>query len=224
MAASPNRPSQPEGPVIVRNALKSAALGLAAALLLSAGAVQAQAISTSPAAVQAGSYKLDPSHSKITWSVTHFGFSTYIGQFASVNGTLKLDPKAPAADAVDVTVDTGSLGTLNAALDTHLKSKEFLDVAAFPTATFKATKVTVTGERTANIDGQLTLHGVTKPVVVQATFNQGGANPLDKKYSLGFAGSAKIKRSEFGITSYVPAISDEVTLTIEAEFKATPAA
>jgi polyisoprenoid-binding protein YceI len=208
----------------VRNTLKTAALGLAAALLLSAGAVQAQAISASPAAVQAGSYKLDPGHSKITWSVTHFGFSTYIGQFASVNGTLKLDPKAPASDAVDVTVDTGSLGTLNPALDTHLKSKDFLDVAAFPTATFKATKVTVTGERTANIDGQLTLHGVTKPVVVQATFNQGGANPLDKKYSLGFAGSAKIKRSEFGITSYVPAISDDVTLTIEAEFKAVPAA
>ena len=208
----------------MRTPLKSAALGLAAALLLSAGAVQAQAISTSPAAVQAGSYKLDPAHSKITWSVTHFGFSTYVGQFASVNGTLKLDPTAPASDAVDVTVDAGSLGTLNPALDTHLKSKEFLDVAAFPTATFKATKVTVTGERTANIDGQLTLHGVTRPVVVQATFNQGGVNPLDKKYSLGFAGSAKIKRSEFGITSYVPAISDDVTLTIEAEFKAAPAA
>ena len=196
----------------MRTPLKSAALGLAAALLLSAGAVQA------------GSYKLDPAHSKITWSVTHFGFSTYVGQFASVNGTLKLDPKAPASDAVDVTVDAGSLGTLNPALDTHLKSKEFLDVATFPTATFKATKVTVTGERTANIDGQLTLHGVTRPVVVQATFNQGGVNPLDKKYSLGFAGSAKIKRSEFGITSYVPAISDDVTLTIEAEFKAAPAA
>jgi polyisoprenoid-binding protein YceI len=208
----------------VRNLFKSAALGFAATLVLSAGAVQAQPISTSPAAVLAGSYKLDPGHSKITWSVTHFGFSTYIGQFASVNGTLKLDPKAPANDAVDVTVDTGSLGTLNPALDTQLKSKGFLDVAAFPTATFKATKVTVTGERTANIDGQLTLHGVTKPVVVQAVFNQGGANPLDKKYSLGFAGSAKIKRSEFGITAYVPAISDDVTLTIEAEFKAVPAA
>lgn len=208
----------------MRSLFKSATLSLAAALMLAAGAAEAQAISASPAAVQAGSFKLDPSHSKITWSVTHFGFSTYVGQFASVNGTLKLDPKAPANDAVDVTVDTGSIGTLNPALDTHLKSKEFLDVAAFPIATFKATKVTVAGARTANIDGQLTLHGVTKPVVVHAVFNQGGANPLDKKYSLGFAGSAKIKRSEFGITAYVPAVSDDVTLTIEAEFKAVPAA
>jgi polyisoprenoid-binding protein YceI len=211
-------------PVTVRYLLKSAAVAFAAALALTAGAAEAQAISASPAAVQAGSYKLDPAHSKITWSVTHFGFSTYVGQFASVNGTLKLNPKAPANDAVNVTVDTGSIGTLNPALDTHLKSKEFLDVATFPTAAFKATKVTVTGERTANIDGQLTLHGVTRPVVVHAVFNQGGANPLDKKYSLGFAGSAKIKRSEFGITAYVPAISDDVTLTIEAEFKAVPAA
>jgi polyisoprenoid-binding protein YceI len=202
------------------NLFKTAAF--AAVLALSAaGAAQAQ-ITTSPAAVQAGTYKLDPAHGKITWSVTHFGFSTYIGQFSTVNATLKVDPKAPAASSVEVTVDANSLGTLNPALDTHLKSKDFLDVAAFPTATFKSTKVTVTGERTADIAGELTLHGVTKPVVVHAVFNQGGANPMDKKYELGFAGTAEIVRSEFGIKSYVPAISDKVTLTIEAEFKAAP--
>lgn len=200
------------------NLLKTGAF--AAVLALSAaGAAQAQ-MTTSPAAVQAGTYKLDPDHGKITWSVTHFGFSTYIGQFSHVNATLKVDPKAPAASSVDVTVDTASLGTLNAALDTHLKSKDFLDVAAFPTATFKSTKVTVTGEKTADIAGELTLHGVTKPVVVHAVFNQGGANPMDKKYELGFAGTAEIVRSDFGIKAYVPAISDKVTLTIEAEFKA----
>jgi polyisoprenoid-binding protein YceI len=203
----------------VRNLLPIAALALAAALSSSPAAL-AQAISPSPAVVQAGTFKLDPTHSKITWSVNHFGFSTYIGQFSTVNGALKLDPKAVGASAVDVTVDAGSLGTLNAALDTHIKSKEFLDVATFPTVTFHATKVTQTGERTADIAGDLTLHGVTKPVVLQATFNQGGANPIDKKYELGFSGSAKIKRSEFGITTYVPVVSDEVTLTIEAEFKA----
>jgi polyisoprenoid-binding protein YceI len=206
----------------VRNLYKSAAF--AAFLALSAaGAAQAQ-ITTAPAAVQAGTYKLDPSHGKITWSVTHFGFSTYIGQFSSVNATLKLDPKALGASALNVTVDATSLGTLNPALDTHLKSKDFLDVATFPTATFKATKVTKTGEKTADIAGDLTLHGVTKPVVVHAVFNQAGVNPLDKKYSLGFAGTAEITRSDFGIKAYVPAISDNVTLTIEAEFKAAPAA
>jgi polyisoprenoid-binding protein YceI len=205
------------------SSFKIAALGLAAALLVAAPAAQAQ-MTTTPAAVQAGTYKLDPAHGKITWSITHFGFSTYVGQFAHVDATLKVDPKALGATALDVTVDNNSLGTLNAALDTHLKSKEFLDVAAFPTATFHATKVTSTGEKTADIAGNLTLHGVTKPVVVHATFNQAGVNPLDKKYELGFAGSAEILRSEFGIKSYLPAISDKVTLTIEAEFKAAPAA
>ena len=204
------------------NLLKTTAF--AAALALSAaGAAQAQT-TTSPAAVQGGTYKLDPAHGKITWSITHFGFSTYIGQFAGVNATLKVDPKAPAAAAVDVTIDTNSLGTLNAALDTHLKSKDFLDVATFPTATFKSTKVTLTGEKTADIAGDLTLHGVTKPVVLHATFMQGGTNPIDKKYELGFSGSAEIIRSEFGIKAYVPNISDKVTLTLEAEFKLVPAA
>jgi len=179
---------------------------------------------TNPAQVQAGGYALDSAHGKITWSVSHFGFSTYVGQFATVNATLKLDPKNLGATVLDATIDTNSVGTLNAALDKHLKSAEFLDTAKFPTATFKATKVTKTGDTTADIAGDLTLHGVTKPVVVQATFNQAGVNPLDKKYQLGFAGSAKIKRSDFGIKAYVPAVGDEVTLTIEAEFKAAPGA
>jgi polyisoprenoid-binding protein YceI len=207
----------------MRSLFRPAALGLAAALLIAAPAAQAQ-ITASPAAVQAGTYKLDPAHGKITWSITHFGFSTYIGQFAHADATLTVDPKALGATALDVTIDNTSLGTLNAALDTHLKSKEFLDVATFPTATFHATKVTPTGEKTADISGDLTLHGVTKPVVVHATFNQAGVNPLDKRYELGFAGSAEILRSDFGVKAYLPAISDKVTLTIEAEFKAAPAA
>jgi polyisoprenoid-binding protein YceI len=207
----------------VRHQFQFAAFGLAAILAVSAGAAQAQA-TTAPAQVQAGTYKLDPDHGKITWSVNHFGFSTYIGQFSKVNADLKLDPKNVAGAGLDVTVDASSLGTLNPALDKEVKGPGFLDAAKFPTATFHATKVTVTGEKTADIAGQLTLHGVTKPVTVQAVFNQAGPNPIDKKYQLGFAGSAKIKRSDFGITSYVPAIGDEVTLTIEAEFKAVPAA
>jgi len=202
------------------NLLKTAAFVAVLALSAAAAAPADAQLTTSPAAVHAGTYKLDPAHGKITWSVTHFGFSTYIGQFSHVEATLKANPKAPASSSVEVTVDTSSLGTLNPALDTHLKSKDFLDVAAFPTATFKSTKVTVTGEKTADIAGELTLHGVTRPVVVHAVFNQGGVNPLDKKYSLGFAGSAEINRSDFGIKAYVPAISDKVTLTIEAEFKA----
>jgi polyisoprenoid-binding protein YceI len=197
-----------------------AIVGLGAALVLSPLAVVAQsAMSTDPTTITAGSYKLDPAHSKITWSISHFGFSTYAGQFGKVEGDLTIDPKAPKAAKLDVTVDTTSVGTLNPALDTHLKSADFLDTAKFPTATFKATSVKLTGKATADITGDLTLHGVTKPVVVAAKFNQAGVNFIDKTYSLGFAGTAVIKRTDFGVSAYAPALGEDVTLTIEAELK-----
>ena len=197
-----------------------AAFGLAVALLAAAPAAHAQAPSALPADVRAGAYVFDPGHSKVTWSLSHFGFSTYAGQFPGVTGRLALDPKAPQSAGLDVAIDTAAVGTLNPALDTHIKSPDFLDVAKFPQATFKATSVKVTGEKTADITGDLSLHGVTKPVVVHATFNQAGANPVDKKYSLGFSGKAVLKRSDFGIKAYVPYIGDDVTLQIEAELKA----
>ena len=197
-------------------------LAAVAAALLFSPAAQAQ-VSKAPADVRAGAYVADPNHSKITWSITHFGFSTYLGQFPGVMANLKLDPKAPAATTLDATIDTTKIGTLNTALDTHLKSPDFLDVAKFPQATFKATSVKPTGDSTAEITGDLTLHGVTKPVTFQASFIRGGMNPVDKNtYRLGFQGKTVLKRSDFGIKSYVPAISDEVTMEIDAEFKATP--
>ena len=194
----------------------------ALASLAAAPASWAQAASSpNPADVRGGTIAADPGHTKVTWSINHFGFSTYVGQFSQVSATLKLDPKALGATRLEATVQTASVGTFNAGLDNHLKTPDFLDVAKFPTATFKATSVKATGERTADINGDLTLHGVTKPVVIQATFNRGGANPADKTYRLGFSGKTTIKRTEFGIKTYAPALGDEVTLQIDAEFKVT---
>ena len=195
-------------------------LGLAAALCL-ASAAQAQ-MTKAPAEVKAGTYKLDAGHSKVTWAVTHFGFSSYVGQFPDVNGTMKLDPANLGATELQVTIDTTKIGTLNATLDKNLKAPGFLDTAKFPTASFKSTKVTRTGDMTADIVGDLTLKDVTKPVTLKAIFNQAGPNPLDKVYSLGFAATTTIKRSDFGVSAYVPAIGDNVTLTIDVEFKAVP--
>lgn len=200
---------------------KAIAAGGAAALLLSYGAVQAQdAFNRDPTKIQAGTYRLDPAHSKITWSVSHLGFSTYVGQFAGGTGDLTIDPKTPRTAKLNVTVNTADVGTLNKALDDHLKSADFLDVANHPTATFRATGVSLTGPRTADIAGELTLRGVTRPVTIKAVFNQSGVNPLDKTYSLGFDGETKIRRSEFGVSYALPAVGDEVTLRLEAEFKA----
>lgn len=203
----------------MRQNLQIAAYGLAVALLASPAAY-AQGLSASPADVKAGTYTIDPNHSKVTWSLSHFGFSTYVGQFTGVAATLRIDPKAPQSAALDVTIDAASVGTLNPALDAHIKSADFLDVAKFPQATFKATSVKVTGEKTADITGDFTLHGVTKPLTLHATFNQAGVNPVDHKYSLGFAGTAVVKRTDFGVKTYAPYVGDDVTLQIEAEFKA----
>jgi len=197
---------------------------IAAAVAALAAPVLAQPTSIpDPAAARAGTYAADPGHTKVTWSVNHFGFSTYVGQFSGVAATLKVDPKAVAATTLEATIQTASVGTLNAALDNHIKNPDFLDVAKFPTATFKSTSVKSTGERTADVTGDLTLHGVTKPVTFQTTFIRGGMNPVDRNtYRLGFQGKTVIKRSDFGIKTYVPAIGDEVTLQIDAEFKAQP--
>jgi len=194
---------------------------VSAALIFSPGLGLAQS-SPNPADVKGGSFAADPAHTKVTWSINHFGFSTYVGQFSEVSATLKLDPKSPGASSLEATVQTASVGTFNPRLDSHLKTADFLDVAKFPTATFKATSVKTTGERTADITGDLTLHGVTKPVVIQATFNRGGRNPADPTYRLGFQGKTVINRTDFGIKTYAPALGADVTLEIDAEFKATP--
>jgi polyisoprenoid-binding protein YceI len=185
---------------------------------LATPAVAASDFTTNPAAVKAGTYSLDPSHGKITWSLSHLGFSTYTGQFSDVTGTLVLDPKAIAKTTLNVSVDISSIGTLNPVLDTELKSDKFFNAAKFPTATFVSTKVIRTGKTTADVDGELTLLGVTKPQVLKVTFNLGGTNPIVKVYELGFEGHAVLKRSEFGLSAYVPYVGDTVSLDLEGEF------
>ena len=162
---------------------------------------------------------LDPAHGKITWSVSHLGFSTYTGQFAGVTATMELDPSSPETSALEAEIDVNSVGTLNAALDNHLKTPDFFDVGNFPAASFTATSVELTDADSAIVAGELTLRGVTKPVSFTADFNKAGVNPLDNKFSLGFDGYATIQRSEFGVSYGVPMISDEVQLHLEAEFK-----
>jgi polyisoprenoid-binding protein YceI len=209
----------PERPP-VRHTL--AALSFLAALALAPSALAQPQSSPNPADVKAGTFAADPGHTKVTWSVDHFGFSTYVGQFSEVAATLKLDPKAIGSTTLEATIQTASVGTFNPRLDAHLKNPDFLDVAKFPTATFKSTSVKQTGERTADITGDLTLHGVTKPVVIKATFNRGGRNPANPTYRLGFTGKTTIKRSDWGIKTYAPALGDEVTLQIDAEFVQKP--
>ena len=183
---------------------------------------QTEAATTSdPEQVKAGAYILDKSHGKITWSISHMGFSTYIGQFTDVDAKLNLDTAKPATSTLDVTVNMSGIGTLNQKLDEHLKTEDFFNTTKFPTATFKATKIELTSNKAAKITGNLTLLGTTKPLTIDATFNQAGPTPMTNAYRVGFTGSGKLKRSDFGMSKFIPMLGDEVTLDIEAEFTAS---
>lgn len=178
------------------------------ALVLSMPVVSAHAAET---------YQFDPNHTNILWHANHFGFSSPTGRFGIDDGSVTIDEANPAKSSVDVTIDTNDLTTGIPKFDAHLKSKDFLDAEKFPTATFKSTKVDVTGKDTAKVTGDLTLHGVTRPVVLDVKLNKIGDHPMTKKKSVGFTATTTIKRSDFGITMYVPNVSDEVKLDIESE-------
>lgn len=192
---------------------------LSVTALSGAALAQTDALTRDPVQVQSGSYVLDPAHGKMTWSVDHMGFSTYVGQFTDVAANLDLNVRNPAASKLDASVRMDSVGTFSDGLDKHLKTADFFDTAKFPSAGFRATGIRLVDRDTAKISGNLTLRGVTRPIVIEADFNQAGINPADKQYSIGFDGDAKIKRSDFGINYGLPLLGDEVTLHLEAEFK-----
>lgn len=187
--------------------------------LLAGGAVVAQAALTqTPAEVRAGAYKLDPAHGKITWSVDHMGFSTYVGQFVNAQADLTLHPANPSASTLTATIPLTEVDTNSDGLDAHLQTADFFDTANHPVATFVSRSVTVDdGDPSeAVVVGDLTLRGVTRPVTMAVEFNQAGDSM--GAYKAGFDGETTIKRSDFGIDYGAPVLGDEVTLHIEGEF------
>jgi len=161
-------------------------------------------------------YTLDSNHTNIVWNINHFGFSNPSGKFTKAEGTLVLDEAAPANSHVEVTLSPADLVTGIEKLDEHLKSKDFFDVAQFPTASFVSTKVNVTGKDTAKVEGTLTVHGVSKPVTLDVHLNKIGTNMMNKK-TAGFSATTTLKRSDFGISTYLPGLGDEVKISIESE-------
>jgi len=200
----------------------SLALTLAATIALAA-ATPALAQSTPDIAkAEGGHFAVDKTHAKLIFSFNHFGYSTSYGLFSDFDAKLDLDPKTPAKSALDVTVDMNHIDTFVPKLDAHMKSADMFDVAKFPTASFKSTAIEVTGPATGKVTGNLTLHGVTKPVTLEATLNGSGVNPVTKNYVVGFNATATLKRSDFGISLYTPMVGDDVTLTISGEFIRQP--
>ena len=207
-----------------RRLLARTAVAGALMLILAGGVVTAQTAATRiPAEVQAGTYKLDPGHGKITWKVNHLGFSTYIGQFINVSADLTLDPANPSASTLTATVPLTDVAPNDDGLKAHLQTPDFFNTAEFPTATFVAKSIVVDDEdpTEADVTGDLTLHGVTRSVTMDVQFNQAGPS-MGNTYKVGFDGEATIRRSEFGMSYGLPAIGDEVELHIEGEFVKQP--
>jgi len=159
---------------------------------------------------------LDPQHTYLLWHVKHLGFSTQAGKWYA-RGTLTVDEKKPQDSKVNVIVQVANLITGDPELDRHLKGDLFFDVAKYPTATFVSNKVVMTGKQSAKVYGVLTLHGVSKPIVLNVKLNLAGENPVTGKMTAGFSGTTTIKRSDFGINAFLPAVGDDVDINIEAE-------
>jgi polyisoprenoid-binding protein YceI len=186
-----------------------------------------------PANVPAGAYKLDKYHASLIFRVNHLGFSRYTSKFSSFDAQLQFDPRNLAASSVFATVDPTSLTLDNppAGFLDELLSANLLDAKQFPTMTFRSTKVEALSPTKARVTGDFTMHGVTKPVILEATFNGGyNGHPMDPNARIGFSARGTLKRSEFGIGYGIPepgstmGVSDAVDIEIEAEFSGPPLA
>lgn len=181
---------------------------LVLATLIAAASFSAQA---------ADKYDIDPTHTQVQFTYNHLGFSNITGRFDEVKGDFLFDAADPTKSSVSITIPVASISTGVDKLDEHLLKADFFDAAQFPTATFKSTGVTAAGEGKLAVAGDLTIHGVTRPVVLDVTINGIGEHPMRKLPAAGFDARATIKRSDFGVGAYVPAVGDEVTLSITVE-------
>lgn len=162
------------------------------------------------------SYTVDPAHTYPSFEVNHLGFSTSRGMFTSTSGHIELD-RASRTGSIDITIDTTSLYTGNAKRDEHLRADDFFHVEMYPQMTFRAGKLRFSGDKPVAAEGELTLLGVTKPVILTIDSFNCGTHPINKKDLCGADASTTIKRSEFGMDAYVPAVGDEVKISISIE-------
>ena len=182
-----------------------------AAVALGAATLAAPAFATSQ------DYVLDASHSQIVFSYNHLGYSTTYGMFSGFDGTISFNQEDPAASSVNVSFPVRTMLTGWEARFDHFMSGDFFDAAADEMVTFASTNIEVTGETTALITGDLTLNGITKPVVLNASLNQIGDHPMEGKPWAGFDATATILRSDFEVGAFAPFVSDEVQIMISIE-------
>ena len=162
-------------------------------------------------------YKIDPTHTATVFNWNHFGFSTPSANFTDIQGVIKVDNAKPANSSVEVTIPLSSINSSVAALDKEFQQEAWFNAAKYPNISFKSTKVETKDKKHFKITGDLTVKGVTKPVVLDAVLNKQGEHPMLKVPAIGFNATTSFNRSDFGIGSYVPMVGDKITVNITTE-------
>ena len=172
-------------------------------------------LALSSASLHATTYTLEPNYTQVVVHWDHLGFSSPSAQFGQGAGTLDFDPAAPTKASVNVTLPLASLNTSVPDLDEHLRSADFFETAKYPQASFSSTKVEQgASTNQLKVSGELTLHGVTRPVTLAVTVVKIGVNPRSSLPTIGFDATTTLKRSEFGLGKFVPQVSDEIPVHI----------
>lgn len=169
-------------------------------------------------------YKIDPTHTATVFSWNHFGFSTPSANFSDIQGVIKVDNAKPANSSVNVTIPLSSVNTIVPALDKEFQEEAWFNAAKYPNITFKSTKVETKDKKHFKITGDLTVKGITKPVVLDAVLNKQGEHPMAKVPAIGFNATTSFNRSDFGLGNYVPNVGDKITVNITTEATAASAA
>lgn len=186
---------------------KSNTIALAAfAALALAGAARAEQ----------ATYEIDPTHTFPKFEVSHMGFSNHTGLFTKTRGTVKYDPQGKTG-SMEVVVEPTGVSTGVEHMENFLRSKTFFNVEQYPTVSYRGKKFIFDGDKLASVEGELTLLGVTKPVNLALLNFRCGPNPISKKEECGGNATGQIKRSEFGMTGFLPGVGDEVKLNIQFE-------
>ncbi|MGI8561705.1 MAG: YceI family protein [Luteimonas sp.] len=162
-------------------------------------------------------YKIDPNHTQVLASWSHFGFSNPVANFGEAEGAIVYDADDVSASSVQVTLPLSGLNAFVPAFNEHLRSGDFFEADAYPEVTFKSTKVEAAGEDGLKVTGDLTIKDVTRAVVLDVTLNKSAEQPMAKRQAIGFDATTTVKRTDFGLGKFAPNVSDEVTLRITTE-------
>ena len=199
---------------------KLVAIMLVPSLLFSCSRILTPDQTSEVTEVRAGQYVLDPNHASLIWKLNHLGFSTFIGTFNEFEASLDFDPEDIENASLEVVINTSSLDVDIPEFEEELRGDNWFDVAVFPQAVYRTTRfVESVDEDTFLFEGDLTLLGTTAPVSLEVNFHGGGRNFLTRSYTVGFSGSAKFNRSDFGLDRFTSfGVGDEIDLEIHVEF------